>query len=234
MSPETATMFGSRLSPFVEKVWRALALKKVGCELVEPKGPADFGKWNPQTRKMPALRLGGERLYDSTFILRRLDELFPEPRLSDANPEIAAAQELLEDWSDESLYWYGMALRWSKTNARATMEQIFASLPAPVRAIAKLVAGRQIAAATRAQGLGRLPEDVALRELARQLDHLVLVLGGRPFFHAERPSVADLALYGQFRMLRSGPTPAAAALLDERPALLAHMRRVEAETGGSQ
>jgi glutathione S-transferase len=231
MATETATMFGSRLSPFVEKVWRALALKKVDCRLVEPRGPGDFGKWNPQTRKMPALRLGGERLHDSTFIVRRLDELFPEPPLRDANPETAAAQELLEDWSDEALYWYGMALRWSKKNAPATMDQIFANLPAPMRVVAKLVAGRQIAATTRAQGLGRLPEDVVLRELAIRLDDLVVVLGRRPFFYAERPSVADLAVYGQFHMLCSGPTPAAAALVRERPALVDHMRRVEAETG---
>ena len=67
----TARLFGSRVSPFVEKVVRALQLKGIRYGLVAPKSPADFGRWNPQTRKMPVLEIDGERTYDSTFILRR-------------------------------------------------------------------------------------------------------------------------------------------------------------------
>jgi glutathione S-transferase len=66
-----------------------------------------------------------------------------------------------------------------------------------------------------------------VRELGARLDDLTTILGHRSFFFAERASVADLALYGQFRMLRSGPTPEADELFRERPALLEHMRRVE-------
>jgi len=223
----TAIVFGSRLSPFVEKVVRALALKGVGFRLVEPRGPADFGKWNPQTRKMPVLELDGERTYDSTFILRRLDAIVPAPPLLASDPAVAAAQRHLEDWADESLYWYGMALRWCPRNEAATARQILGTLPAPLRAVASLILPRQIRASTRAQGLGRLPHDVLVRELARHLDDLLTMRGDRPFFFADRVSVADLAVYGQFRMLGSGPTPEAEALLDERPALLDHMRRVE-------
>jgi hypothetical protein len=40
-------------------------------------------------------------------------------------------------------------------------------------------------------------------------------------------SVADLAVYGQFQMMSSGPTPEAAALIRERQVLVAHMGRVE-------
>ena len=45
-------LFGSRLSPFVEKVARALVLKRIGYTLVPPKSPMAFKRWNPQTRKM--------------------------------------------------------------------------------------------------------------------------------------------------------------------------------------
>src|SRR2546427_104606 len=48
-----ATLFGSRVSPFVEKVARALQLKGIPFSLVSPKSPGDFKRWNPQTRKMP-------------------------------------------------------------------------------------------------------------------------------------------------------------------------------------
>lgn len=222
-----AIVFGSRLSPFVEKVVRALAMKGIGFRLVEPGGPRDFAKWNPQTKKMPVLELNGERTYDSTFIVRRLDEMTPEPPLVSRERSVAAAQRHLEDWADESLYWYGMALRWSPKNRGATAKQIFGGLAPPIRAIASLVLPRHIRNTTLAQGLGRLPQDVLVRELGGHLDDLMMVLGDRPFFFAERPSVADLAIYGQFHMLCSGPTPEAEALVKEHPGLVAHTRRVE-------
>ena len=50
-------LFGAPVSPFVEKVRRALELKKVPYRLVEPTSPADFRRWNPQTGKIP-VRLG--------------------------------------------------------------------------------------------------------------------------------------------------------------------------------
>jgi hypothetical protein len=46
------------------------------------------------------------------------------------------------------------------------------------------------------------------------------------------PEPARLALYGQFQLPQSGPTPEAASLIEARPPLTAHMRRVEAAAGG--
>src|SRR2546422_1668965 len=119
-----AKLFGSRISPFVEKVARALHLKRVPFTLVAPRSPGDFKRWNPQTRKMPAVEIGGQRLFDSTLILRRLDQLLPQPPFLDRDPPLAARQRVLEDWSDESLYWYAMALPWSDPNAQATTTHV--------------------------------------------------------------------------------------------------------------
>lgn len=83
-----------------------------------------------------------------------------------------------------------------------------------------------------AQGLARLPIDVVLAELARRFDELLVWLADRPFFFAERPSVADLAIFGQMHMLQSGPTPQAAELIGTRPALRAYFARVDAATRG--
>ncbi len=230
--PSRVLLFGNRLSPFVEKVARGLLLKKMDFQLVEPRTPLDFARWNPQARKIPVVEIDGARVYDSTFILRRLDEIVPQPPFVSRDRAAAASQRHLEDWSDESLYWYGMALRWTAKNAPATASQIFGALPAWLRPLAQLFGPRQIRGTTIAQGLGRLPEGVLLRELAMHLDDLVTILGATPFFCADQPSVADLAIYGQFHMLRSGPTPDAAALIRERPALVEHTRRLEAATGG--
>jgi len=225
-----ASLFGSRISPFVEKVVRALALKRVPFVLSEPRSPRDFRRMNPQTGKMPVLDIDGERLYDSTLIVRRLDELVPDPPLLDADPRVAARQRFVEDWSDESLYWYGMALRWSAANAAATAAQVAGTLPLPVlaRPVVAAILKRQIGGQARGQGLARLPLEVILAELGRRLDELIVLLAERPFFFADRPSVADLALFGQTCMLLSGPTPQAEALLAARPALGAWRARVAA------
>lgn len=225
-----ARLFGSRLSPFVEKVVRALQMKKVGFVLVPPQSPLDFKRWNPQTGKMPVLELDGKRTYDSSLILRSLDEQFPEPPLFDGDPAIAARQRLLEDWSDESLYWYGMAFRWSDANSGRTAEQILATVPVWVRPIASLLILRQIKNQVRGQGLVRLPLAVLLEELGRRFDELVVLLGERRFFFADRPSGADLAIFGQLCMQQSGPTPQVEELIARRPALAEYAARVDAAT----
>src|SRR5262245_16515855 len=124
-------LFGSRLSPVVEKTVRALHRKALPFTLVPPRSPADFRRWNPRTRKMPVLDVDGARTFDSSLILRRLDELVPTPPLFDRDARIAARQRFVEDWSDEALYWYGMGLRWSDANAAATVAQIVGDIGAP-------------------------------------------------------------------------------------------------------
>jgi glutathione S-transferase len=229
-----AVVYGSRLSPFVEKVVRGLQRKRIAYQLVEPSSPLDLRRWNPQTRKMPVVEMGGERWIDSTFILRRLDERVPEPPLLSPDPTAAAAQRQLEDWADESLYWYTMGVRWSGTHADATADQILRKSPAPafLRPALRALVKRQFGGLARAQGLGRLSNDVLVAEIGLRLDDLLRILGERPFFYADEPSIADLAVYGQLAMAQSGVTPELGALVHRRPALREYLKRVEQATGG--
>jgi glutathione S-transferase len=232
-APGSVRLFGVRLSPFVEKVVRALQLKDIAFELVPVRSPADFKRWNPQTGKMPVLERDGDRYFDSTFILRKLDEWQPEPPLLSRDPKVAARQRFIEDWSDESLYWYVMALRWTDANAAATTAQVVGSMPIPVpmRVLVAPFVRRQIRAQAVAQGLVRLPLERILAELDLRFEELEVQLGDSPFFFAERPGTADLAVFGQLTALCSGPTPQGATLLHEHPALVAHQRRVEELAG---
>jgi glutathione S-transferase len=225
-------LFGSRPSPFVEKVIRALQLKGIAFEQVPAKSPSDFKRWNPQTGKMPVLEVAGERVYDSTFILRKLDQWAPEPSLLSADPRVAARQRFLEDWSDESLYWYVMALRWNDAHADATTAQLAAALPlpAPLRMFVKPILRRQIRGQAIAQGLARQPLDRVLSELELRFQELDVMLGDALFFYSDRISAADLAIFGQLFALSSGPTPDGAALLEGHPALREHYRRVDEAT----
>jgi glutathione S-transferase len=227
-------LFGSRLSPFVEKVARALQMKGLRFELVPPKSPLDFKKWNPTTGKMPVLEIDGVRHYDSSRILRKLDEVAPEPPLFSSDPAVAARQRFLEDWSDEALYWYVMGLRWNPANAPATTAQIVETLPVFIRPIANFLVPRQIGAQARAQGLQRLPMAILLEEMGLRLDELIVLLGDEPYFFAPRVSGADLALFGQFSTIASGPTPQGERLLRARPKLVQWHARVEAATAAGK
>jgi glutathione S-transferase len=229
------SVFGFRLSPLVEKVVRALEYKALVFELVTPSSMGDAKEWNPETGKMPVIDIDGERVHDSTFIVRRLEEVEPNPPLISGDPVIAAQQRLLEDWSDESLYWYVGAMRWAPENVAATTDQIFGLMPppSPLRPLVRRLLRRRIGGMMRAQGLARLPMATLERELGGLLDTLVSILGHRPYFYADELSVADLAIFGQLESARSGPTPQAVELIKGRPALTDWMERVEQGTESS-
>ncbi len=223
-------LFGTRVSPFVEKVARALQYKGLEFSMVPLKSPRDFSRWSPVTGKMPVIDIDGARTYDSTRIFRALDAHQPEPRLYSDDPALARRQAFLEDWSDESLYWYAMGLRWNPVNSAASAEQVLGSLPPLVRPIARLFLPRQIAASARAQGLARLPLEVLSEELARRLDELVELLGDKPYFFSDALGAPDLAIFSQLGVLRSGPTPQAARMIDQRKSLAEFYDRVDRAT----
>ena len=57
----------------------------------------------------------------------------PAAPLVSTDPAIAARQRVLEDWSDEALYWHMMAIRWNPANEHRTIRQNSRFVPAPVR-----------------------------------------------------------------------------------------------------
>ena len=225
-------LHGSRRSPFVEKVYRGLMLKRLPFEIHEPQTLFDLRRNNPTTGKMPSLELNGEQLFDSTFILRAVDEYQPDPPLLSADPLIAAQQSLIEDWADESLYWYGMALRWTiPVNAKRSLQFFVSAAPPIIRPLVKIVAPRMILSQIRAQGTGRLPAETLVRELDTHLASLEKMLGRGPFFFGlGQPSVADLAVYGQLSFLHDKVTPEGQETVENHPELTEMCLRLDVLT----
>jgi glutathione S-transferase len=227
-------LYGFRISPFVEKVIRGIQYKGLDWQIQAPTGPAGMKKWSPLTGKMPAADIAGERLFDSTFILRRLDELAPTPPLVSPDPTIAAQQRHMEDWSDESLYWNVMAFRWSATNGRASAERVLDAIAAPavLRPLISPLMRRTVRRQVAAQGAGRLPQSMLAREFAGRLDDLVPLLADRAFFFSDSPSVADLALFGQLTFADVDASPETRDEVRKRPGLVQYMQRVAQATRG--
>ncbi|HEY8121519.1 MAG TPA: glutathione S-transferase family protein [Myxococcota bacterium] len=212
-------LYGGRQVPYTEKCRRALVLKGLPFELREPSGPEDFARWSPETGLLPVMTVDGELVSDSTRILQRIDEIQPEPPLLSSDPTIAAQQRQLEDWADESFLWYFR--EWLE------LERATAAPAAPKRGLfARL---RERARPARPPGLTR---EQIVRGVEDRLNDLVNLLGTRPFFYADRISMADLTVYGMLVSLGRDTIPGAAARIAARPVLGEFMRRVEKETGG--
>jgi glutathione S-transferase len=129
-------------------VQRALDMKSVPHEVVEllPPMHAALQRVRFGSRTVPGLKLeSGEKIAGSRAIIRRLEELAPEPALFPADPDARVAVGRAEEWGDE--VWQPMARRllWQTfTMCPQAMKSYQAGsrfpLPAPaVRALAPTV-----------------------------------------------------------------------------------------------
>jgi glutathione S-transferase len=185
---------------------KALSLKGLSYSVVEWPPPMHvpmqrmmFGR-----RTVPALSIDGEKIQGSTAIMRRLDQLVPDPPLFPRDPQELARVQEAERWGDEvlqpvarELIWAGLVRRPSamvsyNENSRGV------PLPAPaVRAAAPLLAR----AGAR---LNRTNDAVArsdLQALPGQLDQVDAWIADGRIGNAEQPNAADLQIASTVRLL---------------------------------
>jgi glutathione S-transferase len=155
-------------------------------------------------RTAPGLKLDGERIAGSRRILRRLEELAPEPALLPADPAARQGVEEVERWGDEVLQPLARRLSWAVLRRRpAAMESYAtgANLPVPIsltRPTLPLVA-RLSAHANGADDAAARADLEALPGHLERVDGWIAqgVLGG------ERPNAADLQVGSSIRLLAS-------------------------------
>jgi glutathione S-transferase len=208
-------VYGPRRNPFVDKVLRALVLKKLDHRLVEPTGPDDYRRWNPETGLLPVADVADARVIDSGRILDALDGRWPEPPLLASDPKLAAAQRRLELWTSETFVFY-----WERF-LRQRVEALEGGEPAP-GALARfgiLRRGGPVGAAGR-----------YATEFAQRIGDLANFLGTRPFFYGDRIGRADLAVYSFLSSATLGTVPESSAAVAAQPALLPWLERVAEET----
>src|SRR5688572_22543743 len=101
-------------------VARALELKGIPYKTVELPPPmhAPIQRLLFGARTVPGLRLDGEKLTGSRRILRRLDELRPDPPLYPADPEQRERVEQAEAWGDDVLQPLARRLLWFAMKGR--------------------------------------------------------------------------------------------------------------------
>ncbi len=220
------------MSPFCDKIRRALAWKRISYEIHEVpllEAMTSYRKKVNPIGKVPALEVDGHVVADSTDIAHFLEERWPERPLLPRDPAERALCHFLEDWADESLYFYEMRLRFTFARNRArSLDRLLAHDPALMRSFGPPVAARAVRKQCEAQGVGRKPEDVVLRDVERHLDALAAWLAGKSWLVGSALSLADLAVYAQLHCIDDSAE--GHALVAKRPAVVDWMGRVAAAT----
>lgn len=218
------------ISPFCDKVRRALHWKGVPYEVVEvPVTRASRVRRLNPAGKLPVLEHDGRVVADSTDIAEHLEEAFPEPPLYPKGARERGLCAALEDWADESLYFYELTLRFTRPhNARRWLPELVKHDPAWFQRLARWVGPRAIGRTARAQGVGRKPPGALLRDLEREVEALAGLLEERQWLVGEALTIADLAVFVQVFCLRGAEE--GERLLAARPVVTRWMERVDRAT----
>ena len=219
------------ISPFCDKVRRILHVKGQPYEVVEVplvQSMRRIPQVNP-IGKLPCLEHDGRRVADSTDIARYLEETFPSPPLLPADPRERALCHVLEDWADESLYFYEMALRFTvPANARRFVPVLLAHDPPWFRRVAAGLVPTLMRRTTRAQGVGRKPREMQLADVERHLEALNGMLGDGAWLVGGGLTLADVSVFAQLACIAA--TEEGADALARWPRVAAWLERVDQAT----
>lgn len=205
MSAPTIVLHQWFMSPFCGKVRKALIAKQLEFEIREYPGlaAAKAKRLRGGIGKLPVLDYTdaqghSQRIHDSSAILRFLDQRHPEPPLIPKHPRDRAIAHFIEDWADESLFWFEAWFRLRDPAARTKMRDVFAQGTSPLEGfILHAVARISFHQKLRAQGLGHFDEAQITAMLYEHLDRLEDLLGDRAWLVGEHQSIADIAVAAQ-------------------------------------
>jgi glutathione S-transferase len=186
-------------------VEKALALKGLDYSVFEWPPPAHtlgqrilFGR-----RTVPGLKIDGEKVQGSRAIMRRLDELAPDPPLFPPDPAARARVEDAERWGDEVFQPVARELIWAALMRQPAAMVSYSAhsklpLPAPaVRAVAPVI--------TRVQArINRTDANVAagvLAALPAQLDQIDGYIATGTIGALAQPNAADLQILSTLGLL---------------------------------
>ena len=179
--------------------------------------------------KVPAIDDEGRVIADSTEIARYLEDKEPSPSIYPTSPRELALCHVLEDWADESLYFYEVRMRLTFAhNAKRTIDALTKEEPAAVRKVAPYLVPPVMRLQASQQGIGKKPEAMVVREAERHVDAVAALLDGAPFLVGGALTIADIAVFAQLDCIRG--TDEGGPMIAARPLVAAWMDRVDAAT----
>src|SRR3984957_13658691 len=179
-------------SPFSEKIRKIFAHKKISWRSVEQPVIMPKPKLVPLTggyRRIPVLQIGADVWSDTGIIIRKIDELYPEPTIYPNG--LTAAAETMNQWADRRFFW---------STTPVIFEKLAAVVPKEfIEDRSKMMRGANFAE------IGCAAPD-ARNQLRGFLDILDRQLASRVFLLGDSFSLADAACFHPVWFLRAEPT----------------------------
>ncbi len=223
------TLIQMEVSPFCDKVRRILRYKDVPFEVVDVSVVA--ARWHSPTGKLPVMELDGHRIEDSTQIAHFLEQRFPEPRLIPRDRHTRALCHMLEDWADESLYFYELGVHFAlPENTEARLEQLLEHEAKAKRPLIKPLVSAALKRTIRAQGTGRRTPERILEDVARHAEAIEGLLDDGEYLLGNELTLADIAVFSQVRAMCEAPN--VRHLFAQNRGVSAWQQRVRMKTGG--
>lgn len=180
-------------SPFSEKIRKLFAFKKISWRSVEQPVIMPKPKLTPLTggyRRIPVMQLGADIYCDTGVIIRKLDELYPEPSIYPGGSE--ATCHAINIWADRRFFWSTTPVIFEKLAAQVPKEFI--------EDRSKMMQGANFA------DIGQAAPD-ARNQLRAYLDLLDRQLAdGRSYLLGNSFSLADASAFHCVWFLRAEPS----------------------------
>jgi glutathione S-transferase len=225
-------LYGAELSPYSVKLRSYLRYKGLPFEWLQRTDARqpDFQRFAKLPLVPVLVDADDNALQDSTPIIEKLEQEFPEPSIAPEEDSLAFVAALLEDYADEWLNKAMFHYRWSypddqESAARRITDMLFEGADKP-DGIEESVRTRMVG---RLHHVGSSPETAPVIEgsFARVIVLLDKLVRTRPYLFGGRPSVADFGLAGQLKQLVSDPTPSA-MIKAQAPNLVGWIQRMDA------
>jgi glutathione S-transferase len=235
------TLLGAPGSPYSRKMRALLRYRRIPHRWVIRNSRHDPAPLVP-VALIPVLLLPGdgaaepESMIDSTFQIRRLEELSRERSVISPDPALAFLDFLLEDYADEWLTKAMFHYRWS---FEADVDKASKVLPrwsktsAPdekVAPLSKLFRERQVGRRG-VVGINETTAPLIEDSYRRLLSALDSHLEQSSFVTGERPGTADFALFGQLSQLVLFDPTSSAVAVEVAPRIVAWCEVVEDLSG---
>jgi len=199
-------------SPFSEKVRKIFALKKVAWRSVEQPVIMPKPKLVPLTggyRRIPVMQIGADIYCDTGIIVRKLEELYPQPTIYPTGSE--GICHMINLWADRHMFF---------TSTSVIFEKLAPLVPKEfIEDRTKMMPGRDFSDLPKASYDARNQLRAFLDMIDRQLRD------GRHFLLGGAFSLADAACYHTVWFMRS--EPGSFALAQRNPNLMSWFERVE-------
>lgn len=217
------------LSPFNDKVIRQLNYKGIDCEVREyGLGDSAVKALNP-AGKLPCLEHDGKLIPDSTDILHYIEKQFPDHSLLPVSPQQRALAHIVEDWADESLYFYEMHLRFGiAANGERNIPRMLVNNKGLLKWFLLKVIPGGLRKITHSQGVGRKSTAQLEVDLHRHCGAISALLDQGDWLLGDAISLADLAVHPMLTAFEDAPE--SAAVMAQYPNIAAWKARLRAAT----